>query len=220
MCGIERCSIASVFALLGFLVAILAGTSAQAVTFGFNRITNNGNPDVGSQLFVDVTNAGSGNVSFAFRNVGSISSSITDIYFDDDHSILKLTSPAPTIFNGTGVLFSAGASPPNLPSGNDVGFTASFGADSDSPTEANGVNLSETLAIVFALAGSNTLDSVVGALFAGTLRIGLHVQSINGGGSDSYISQTPLPGALPLFVSGLAGLGFFRWFKRKKLAAA
>ncbi|HVY43699.1 MAG TPA: hypothetical protein VG966_11760 [Hyphomicrobiaceae bacterium] len=76
------------------------------------------------------------------------------------------------------------------------------------------MNLNETLAIVFALAGSNTFDSVVGALFAQTLRIGLHVQSINGGGSDSYVSQTPLPGALPLFVSGLAGLGrhrFWQW---------
>ena len=66
-----------------------------------------------------------------------------------------------------------------------------------------------------------TFNSVISALFAGTLRIGLHVQwhrwVVT---SNSYISQTPLPGALPLFISGLAGLGFFRWFKQRKLAAA
>src|SRR3989337_434902 len=67
---------------------------ASIQTFGFFNITNNGNPDVASQLSVDVwdkaqadANFGitlnAGNILFVFKNAVGIASSITDIYFDD-----------------------------------------------------------------------------------------------------------------------------------------
>ena len=59
-------------------------TSAQAVIFGFNQITTNATPSVGSQLSVDVTRTPAGDqVDVHVHNTGSIASSITDIYFDD-----------------------------------------------------------------------------------------------------------------------------------------
>jgi hypothetical protein len=218
MFGGGRWGIALFVALVGQLT-LLAGASAWAVTIGVTKITNNGNPNVGTQLSIDVTDAGSGTVRFTFQNAGPIGSSITDIYFDADVSLLDFGSA--TLQNGSGVNYSFGASPANLPAGNSVGFSASFGLDSNPPIPANGINPNETLAVVLALAGTNTFDSVISALFAGLLRIGLHVQAIGSAeGSDSYISQTPLPGALPLLASGLAGLGFLRWLKRRKLVAA
>jgi hypothetical protein len=35
----------------------------------------------------------------------------------------------------------------------------------------------------------------------------------------SEVSQTPLPAALPLFASGLGGLGLFAWWRKRKTAA-
>jgi hypothetical protein len=68
-------------------------------------------------------------------------------------------------------------------------------------------------------------DSVIAALLSGDLRIGLHVQGLLGGGSQSYISTptpVPLPAGLLLFLSGLAGVGFLGRYKarRRETAAA
>jgi hypothetical protein len=51
----------------------------------------------------------------------------------------------------------------------------------------------------------------------------------NGGNQDgdyddmivkvTFANTTPLPGALPLFASGLGAMGFFGWRKKRKLAA-
>jgi hypothetical protein len=55
---------------------------------------------------------------------------------------------------------------------------------------------------------------------------GIYIDATDGGfgGSDILVtglaaSETPLPAALPLFASGLAGLGLLRW-RRKKMAMA
>jgi hypothetical protein len=69
------------------------------------------------------------------------------------------------------------------------------------------------------LAGSDFGDAI-DAMFANTLRIGVHVQGIAGGTSDSYLATTPLPGALPLFATGLISLGLLRRRRRRNLAAA
>lgn len=193
------------------LSVVAAFPPAQAATFGFGCISNNStaNCDLGeSQLFVDVTDAGSNQVLFMFTNSGPDLSSITDIYFDDG-TLLGIASIDNSSF---GVSFSQGASPRNLPSGNAIDFktTADFLADSDSPVQPNGVNPTEYLGITFDLLPGVSYADTINALYAETdLRIGIHVQGYDDGGSESFVSTTtpiPVPAAIFLFGSGLLGL--------------
>jgi len=192
-----------------FLLSVVVGFSqAQAATFGFGCITNtsSANCTTGeSQLFVDVTDAGSGQVLFTFTNTGSEFSSIADVYFDDG-TLLGIA----TIDNSDpGVSFSQDANPGNLPGGNLVGFTttAGFLADSDAPVQPNGVNPGESLGITFNLINNLTYADTIIALQSGTdLRIGIHVQGFGDGGSESFVNTVPVPAAVWLFGSGLLGL--------------
>jgi len=206
--------------LLGAAVA-----PAYAVTFGFSNISNNSGiaASVGSQLHVDATQDVIGStaaVRFTFTNVGGIASSITDIYFDGASRLADIV--AANIHNSAGVLFTTPANPGNLPGGNNAlpPFSADGPgktADSGPPAQPNGVNNSplESVAIVMALLGSNTFNDVISDLVTGALRIGLHVQGIGTqGASDAYINTTPLPGALPLFATGLVSLALLR--RRRK----
>src|SRR5690348_14962160 len=82
-------------------LAIIAGAVAASTLFAgsanalllnsWTNISNNGNTNVGSQLGVDVTDAGSSRVKFRFTNNVGTASSITDIYFDDK-SVASLLS--------------------------------------------------------------------------------------------------------------------------------
>lgn len=165
---------------------------------------------------------GAGQLNFIFVNLGAIASSIADVYFDDG-TLLGIAS----LTSSSGVSFSQGGAPPNLPGGNSItpkfDTTAGFLADSDSPVAPNGVNPGEWLSVTFNLLGGQDFDDVVNALNLGyangaqigALRIGLHVQSIGPGGeSDSFINtpddesddqMVPEPTSLALLASGALG---------------
>lgn len=168
--------------------------SVQAATIGFTKITNNGPDDVASQLFADVTDAGSGQVLFKFSNTGPLDSVIAQIYFDDDNSVLSNMSVLPDTDPATspGVAFSSGANPANLPSGNTVSppFVADFAAGADNPAPQNGVNPTEMVGILF----DGVFANVLADINSGALRLGLHVQAIGQtGNSDAFVS-VPEPG--------------------------
>ncbi|MGH7492068.1 MAG: PEP-CTERM sorting domain-containing protein [bacterium] len=203
-------------------VLLVMGTmppNAAALTLSFFNITGN-NPLAAlageAQLSVEVTAFASNQVQFQFFNIGTVASSIADIYFDDT-SVLLPGGPA-TIINGSGVSFSQGAAPPNLPGGNTVSpafsVTTGFDYDSDRPTLDNGVGLGETLSIILFLQTGKTFADVESDLANGNLRLGMHVQGFAlGGGSEAFINNpfrpdppppvVPEPSTLLLLGSGL-----------------
>jgi len=210
--------------VLGLLTAV-GSTPASALIIGFGGLTNNNATNVAigqNQLFVDITDPGGGRVSFRFFNTGPLGSSITDVYFADG-TLLGIAQ----IINGTGVSFSQGASPPNLPGGNLASppfqTTAGFLADSNPPVAANGVNPGEQMTIIFNLINGKTFANTLAALnlggAPGGLRIGIHVQAFVGGGSESFINRSPPtnvpePASLLMFGIGMLGLGFLSYRRR------
>ncbi|MFO0832164.1 MAG: hypothetical protein U0637_10000 [Phycisphaerales bacterium] len=183
--------------------ALATAAHATVTTYNFACVTNTtaANALAGSaQLWVDVEDTPTpGQVSFTFHNAGPLPCSITDIYFDDG-TLLGIAS----IVNSAGVNFGQGASPPNLPGGNNVTpafqTTAGFLADSSPPAQPNGVNPGEWVKITFNLInGQSYADSITALNTPGDhLRIGIHVQGFSNGGSESFVNTIPAPAGLCL----------------------
>jgi len=196
-----------------------------APTYSFVNITNNdaGNAAIGeAQLFVELLDPGSSQVTFMFTNTGSEASSITDVYFEDG-SLLGIASIDDSL---PGVEFSQYATPLDLPGKNNATppfeTTAGFSADSDPPVQPYGVNPLEWLGITFDLQTGRSFDDVVTDLATGTLRIGIHVQGFGNGGSESFINngehcngKIPAPGAVILGSIGISCVNYLR--RRRKL---
>lgn len=206
--------------------------AAASTTLGFYGLTSNNAGAVAdgvANLSVEVIDLGfnipanSNQVQFKFTN--NSSSSLADVYFDDG----SLLGIAAITDSGAGVSFSQGASPPNLPSGNNASppfvTTVGFLADSDPPVSPNGVSSGEWLAITFNLKAGQTYADTIAALTlpngggGGDLRIGLHVQSFaSGGGSESFINNpAPVPEAetYAMMLVGLGMVGLARTVRRR-----
>ena len=200
---------------------LLATPLVFANTYNFSQITSNGNQLVAPQLSVNVTQSGS-NALFTFFNSSVIASSITDAYFDYGNTNY-FTSVSNNILGSAGesagVSYTDGATPPNLPAGNTIGFSADASGDSTAPNVlASGVNASnEYVSFLGTFGLSSSFSDLIAALDSNAFRIGLHVQGIGElGGSESFVdvpSQVPVPGAIWLF--GSAMLGFAGFNKRK-----
>lgn len=218
----------------------------QSQTFAFVRLpnsTNGPNATTGeAQLGVEVSEVEdeANQVDFRFYNIGPKASSICDIYFDDG-TLLGISD----IFNSTGVSFSEGATPPSLPGGNSIDFNGSpgtfFTADSNPEVQPNGVNPNESVTIRFNLIDSQTYSSIISAILlaqqdplhdqTGGLRIGIHVQGFENGGSESFVNSggegpsegsggggVPEPATLAIWGLGLGIAGLVK-LRRNKLAA-
>jgi hypothetical protein len=199
---------------------LLTSIDAQADSFGFSQLSNNAGVDISNQLSVDVKDVG-GEVCFTFSNIGTISSVISEIYFDD--------APAGP-GNNTGYLgwmtevgsgwSSYSGSPSDLPGGNTAipAFTTDGTpiqyATANNPSPKNGIDLGESLALCFSYKNGGTIDDVIADLVSGALRIGLHIQAIGTSGrSDAYITgggttSVPDGGATMLLLGmGIVALG-------------
>lgn len=199
---------------------LLVTTTVFANTYNFTQITSNGNQPVASQLLVDVTQSGA-NALFTFTNTSVIASSITDIYFDygNTNYFTSVSNNAlGAAGESAGVSYADGASPPNLPAGNTIGFTADASGSSLSPdVPASGVNAANEYVKFLGTFGlSNNFNDLIAALDSNAFRIGLHVQSIGElGGSEAFVndpghpSQVPVPGAIWLFGSAILGFAGF-----------
>ena len=207
----------SLLAVAG-VAALSAISAAPAWAFTFSNIA--GGDTVGdayaNNLGFNVINQG-GSVFFDIFNYGNAAAPdmfISKVFFDDNG---YLSQPWVNANNNVGqVGFTGGASNDQLPQGGNS-FTTDY-AFSRRTGEGNawGIQGGEKLQLAFA--GSYT--NVVDALNNGSLKIGLHVQALPNGASDSYISSnsgntqdTPEP--LTMLAAG-AAVGFGTMFKKQR----
>ena len=209
-------------------ISLFAALVARAdiLTYSFSCITDS-NPAacaIGeAQLFMDVVGNGqsvqigsstyspaSDQVLFRFYNIGPWSSVITAIYFDQP-GLSPLFQGIAAIYGMTGVAFSVGGNPSNLPGGNSLSpqFQADFRATADRPPPTNGVGPGEAVGLALTLENNVDWDTVIGALDSAALRVGLHVQSFPNGSSASFVNDgvVPEPAAILLVGSVLLILG-------------
>jgi hypothetical protein len=194
-----------IFSILMILALAFTFKPAQAAVgdelwlqFSPCSLNDPGDTAIGlAQMWVKLEDLGGDQVKFTFYNYGSGQSSITDVYFADG-TLLGISN----ILNSAGVDFEPEANPGDLPSGNTCApdpfptVTVGFSADSEPPTQANGVNNSlitppngEWVGIEFDLVVGQTWDDVVTELEAGLLRIGIHVQGFADGNSETFATN-------------------------------
>lgn len=195
------------------MCALSAGRcTASSTVFYFSCLTENDPVSAATapQFTGILAPYSSSRVQFTINNAsGGAQSSITDIYFDDAaHCLSQMT-----IINGSGVAYSSGAYPTNLPgaSNADPDFATSYSADSDYPTTSNGVNPGEYISFRF----KGEYDAAVQNMTTDDLRIGIYVQGFAGGRLESFISSTTAPPVANVpaprsFLLAIVGLGFVR----------
>ncbi len=195
-----------VWALLGFTTSVLG------VVYPIEIFTDNGGYYNDPDLIFTVNVFESGPlVSFKFENNSTIPSSITDIYFDGASSLqtASLIDADDGIGGHPGVDFSLGTSPQNLPGGENLipPFTKppEFSIDSDPGqygTAIHGINPDEWLTINYHLHLGHFFNDVISELNTGNLRIGIHIQALPNGSSESGVN-VPEPTTFCLLVSSI-----------------
>jgi hypothetical protein len=210
----------SLIAVAG-VAAVSAVSAAPAWAFSFSNIAGGdtvGDAYVNSFTF-DVLNQGS-SVFFHIFNSGDAAAPsmfISKVFFDDNG---YLSDPSLYGTNGSQVRFSGGASNDRLPQdGNgfttDYAFSHQTGADN-----VFGIQAGEILG---GLRFTGNYNNVIAALNSGALRVGLHVQALPNGASDSYLSSSSgntqdTPEPLTMLAAG-AAVGFGTMFKKQRAQA-
>ena len=206
----------SLLAVAG-VAALSAISAAPASAFSFGNIAGGDTPgDAYQNSFTFDVIEETTSVLFKINNLGNAAAPsmfISKVLFDDNG---YLSAPSVNVGNVGTVDFSGGASNEQLPQGGnnfttDYSFTRNPGAGN-----ANGIQAPETLGVRF----NGNYANVLAALTDGTLRLGLHVQALQNGQSDSYISSntqdTPEP--LTMLAAG-AAVGFGTMFKKQRAQA-
>jgi len=207
----------SLLAVAG-VAALSAVSAAPAWAFSFGNIPGG---DTAGDAYVDsftytVVKQGSA-VRFDIFNSGNNAAApnifISKVFFDDNG---YLSAPSLYGTNIGEVSFSGGPSNAQLPqAGND--FTTDY-AFSRNPGSGNvgGIQGPESFPVSF----RGNYDNVIAALNSGALRVGLHVEGLPNGQSESYIStssantqDTPEP--LTMLAAG-AAVGFGTMFKKQR----
>jgi hypothetical protein len=167
-----------------------------------------------NQFNVNVNSNAAGTVDFKFTNAVGIQSSISEIYFDFDSSLMNTAS----IFSQVGTDFTLGANPPNLPGGNNpnILFSADEAVDAVGNPSKGIDTAADSTTIRFNLGAGKTLADINSALAAGTFRMGLHVRAIGcpagvtgckKGESDSFVTTgvVPEPTTYAALAAAVAG---------------
>jgi hypothetical protein len=206
----------SLLAVAG-VAALSAVSAAPASAFSFVNIAGGDTPGdayVNSFTF-DVLNLGS-SVVFNIKNSGDAAAPsmfISKVLFDDNG---YLSAPLANVSKIGQVAFSGGPGKDQLPQGGK-GFTTDYAFSSNNGAgNAFGIQAGETLGLRF----TGNYNNVMYALKSGDLKLGLHVQALPNGQSDSYISSSSTntqdtPEPLTMLAAG-AAVGFGTMFKKQR----
>lgn len=234
--------LSSIVATIGIATIVSTSAPASAVSlsspppvwFGYRCISNNNtsNCQTGQNQFrTKVSQVVSTNntvkVLFEFFNrprtgTTARASSITGVYFDDPSPFsLDFSAPknAPIITSSSGVSFSRQLSrrgvAQNLPGGTTISFDSDYTVGANAPVQPNGVNLGESLSILFNTEPrfKDPFNAVITDLQKGSLRVGIHGQGFANGGSESFVNEA-VPEPMTMLGSGIA-LGFGGLLKRR-----
>ncbi len=208
----------SMLAVAG-VATISAVSAAPASAFSFSNIAGGDTPgDAYANSFsFDVIDEGTSVLFNIFNSGNSAASSmfIGKVLFDDNGYL----SNAVANINNTGeVAFTGGAGNDQLPQGGN-GFTTDYAFTRDNGGGNQwAVQGSESLGVRF----TGNYANVISGLNSGALKLGLHVQALPGGASDSYISSTSnteaTPEPLTMLAAG-AAVGFGTMFKKQRAQA-
>lgn len=200
---------------LAGLGVLLVGSQAGALSFTCIRADGYSENEclIGeAQFSATVSDLGGGQVQITFSNAGPQASIITDVYVDDDAGVFDSIA---SVLDGAGTDFEIGATPPDLPGGNNAtpAFSASYSADAEAPTGTggNGADPGESVSLVMNLAGGKSFADAQAAFDGGTTRLGIHGQGLGtSGGSEAFVSNggggdsaVPEPTAALLFAAGV-----------------
>ncbi|MBW4564581.1 MAG: PEP-CTERM sorting domain-containing protein [Mojavia pulchra JT2-VF2] len=203
---------------------VLATTSmpASAVTFGFSNIA--GGDTVGdaynSNFSFDVIQSSSDTVLFQFSNTGSVEHALKQFAFSIDNSVSGLLSNMMVNVGNVGTVNFNG-NPQNLSQSNNIlGWDGTTFGGGKSGKNSNSLQPGETLGVSF----TANYNNVIAALNARTLQVGIHVGSLPGGASDSYVNSSPISQSVPepgtivgVMAFGIAGLLTRKNSKNEKL---
>jgi hypothetical protein len=203
-------------------VSAVSAAPASAITFSFGNIAGGDTPgDAYANNFgfnvraVNQTRL----VVFDIFNLGNSAAPsmfISKVFFDDNNN--HLSGPSVNFSNIGQVGFSGGASNDQLPQGGnnfttDYAFSRVAGVGNEF-----GIQAGEQLGLSFVA----NYNNVIAALNDGTLKLGLHVQALPNGQSDSYISSSgntqDTPEPLTMLAAG-AAVGFGTMFKKQRAQA-
>jgi len=223
------------------LTVALAATSGilSATVIGTANFTCLNDPSaacltLGSQMEVRVTNeAPAGQVDFRFLNTGPTDSIITTIYFDTGTTSLLSSIASISAITGN-VSFVDDSPGGTLPGGNGNPYLFSSDLSVDRTSKGgvtNGINVGEELQVIFNLTSGTKLTDLKGN-FGGPLdlskiRIGIHVQSIDGVGFPAGSSRGMIAGPIPVqfvatvpepstYLLGGAALSFLAFLRRRQ----
>lgn len=199
------------------IAAISAMSAAPASAFTFSNITGG---DTAGDAFVnsfsfDVTQSGN-SVLFNVSNGGNAAAAsmfIAGVFFDDNGYL----SNGSAVNNTTSAFSAANRSDAQLPQGG-TGFTTDYAFLSNNGGGNQwGVQGGESIGFSF----TGNYNNVVSALNSGALRLGLHVQALPQGASDSFLSASnsaATPEPLTMLAAG-AAVGFGSMFKKQRAQA-
>lgn len=177
-------------------IVLAASSSTQAVTLSFDRVTSNSPTNYSSLLSATVTDLGTAALFLISLDDAPPSGDIRNIFFEDTGGIFSAIafSPAFTPVNPTVVAFDAPSNPASPPGIGSFATMFSFEAHSPMP-QVNAIDNGEGGAFVATYAGGFGSADVFQALNNGSLRVALHMQSLdpNEGESDSYLSEPTVP---------------------------
>ncbi len=191
----------SLLYVLGIYFVISACTCplGAAYVYPLQCFTGNGDYSESLNIFIEVDGTDD-YVDFTFRNQSSVSSAISEIYFERN-TLLGSAS----LTNSPGVLFAQFAKPKNLPAGRSLNpaFLSSgeFTFDSEPAPPKNGINPNEWLRITFDLNTDVTFAFLLDRLNTDNLRIGAHIIALPDGSSESAVT-VPEPATIGLLVLG------------------